>query len=105
MSRTVLLAAVAAFATLLLAVPAAQARTKWLCRPGLHDDPCAAGLATTRFSPSLQALGTLHPKARQRVDCFYVYPTVSDQKGLSASRAIDPEERSIARFQAARYAQ
>jgi DUF3089 family protein len=105
MSRSVLLAAVAAAATLLLAVPAAQGRTKWLCRPGLHDNPCAVGLATTRFSPSLTPLGTSHPTAHRRIDCFYVYPTVSDQKGLSATRTIDPEERSIARFQAARYGQ
>jgi hypothetical protein len=104
-SRTVLLAALVAAASLLLAVPAAQARTKWLCRPGMHDNPCAVGLGTTTFTPALQPQGTSLPKAHRRVDCFYVYPTVSDQTGPSATRAIDPEERSIARYQAARYGQ
>jgi hypothetical protein len=40
-----------------------------------------------------------HPK----VDCFYVYPTVSDQPTDNANLNIDPEERSIALYQAARY--
>jgi len=39
------------------------------------------------------------------VDCFYVYPTVSDQKTPNANLHIDPEERSIALYQAARYSQ
>jgi hypothetical protein len=104
-SRSALLAVLAAAAAVLCAAPAAQARTKWLCRPGLADNPCTPGLATTRFSPTGMALGVTRPHARQPVDCFYVYPTVSDQPGISATRAIDPEERSIARFQAARYSQ
>jgi Protein of unknown function (DUF3089) len=85
----------------------ASARTKWLCRPGLANSSCAGGLATTRFSPTGSALGVEHPKrvAHPRIDCFYVYPTVSDQPGLNATRRIDPEIRSIARYQAARYSQ
>jgi hypothetical protein len=39
------------------------------------------------------------------IDCFYVYPTVSDQKGPNANLHIDPEEKSIALYQAARYSQ
>ena len=41
----------------------------------------------------------------RRVDCFYVYPTVSGQKTGNANLNIDPEERSIALFQAARFSQ
>jgi len=41
--------------------------------------------------------------ARPAVDCFYVYPTVSDQKTPNADRTIDPQEVSIARFQAAMF--
>ena len=37
------------------------------------------------------------------IDCFYVYPTVSDQKTPNANLQIDPEERSIALYQAAYY--
>jgi hypothetical protein len=40
-----------------------------------------------------------------RIDCFYVYPTVSDQPGINANLHIDPVQRSIALYQAARYSQ
>ena len=85
----------------------AAARTVWLCQPGLHPDPCTPGLATTVYSPTLQAEGVVHPHAPRspKIDCFYVYPTVSDQKGPLANLHVDPEERSIALYQAARYSQ
>jgi Protein of unknown function (DUF3089) len=92
-----------------LLAPAANAAatpaTVWLCRPGMPHDPCAPSQTTTRFTPAGQPVrvepirAARHPK----VDCFYVYPTVSDQPRLIATRAIDPEERSIALYQAARY--
>ncbi|MEA2213565.1 MAG: hypothetical protein QOF83_3513 [Solirubrobacteraceae bacterium] len=86
---------------------AAGARTVWLCRPGQHPDPCTPGLSTTYYSPRLHTLGVAHPKAavHPKIDCFYVYPTVSDQKTVYANRHVDPEERSIVLFQAARYSQ
>ena len=34
------------------------------------------------------------PRPSPKVDCFYVYPTVSDQKTPIANRHIDPEERA-----------
>lgn len=48
-----------------------------------------------------------HPKPAKRplFDCFYVYPTVSDQSTTLSNRRIDPEQRSIALYQAARYSQ
>jgi hypothetical protein len=39
------------------------------------------------------------------IDCFYVYPTVSDQKTQNATLQIDPEEKAIAVQQAARFSQ
>jgi hypothetical protein len=84
---------------------ASAASTTWLCKPGMTNNPCATGLATTVISPSGATQGTLTPTKTKnpKIDCFYVYPTVSDQKGLQATKAIDPEERSIALYQAARY--
>jgi hypothetical protein len=38
-------------------------------------------------------------------DCFYVYPTVTDQMTPLATLRIEREERSIALYQAARYSQ
>jgi Protein of unknown function (DUF3089) len=86
---------------------AARSRTVWLCRPGKANDPCTPGLATTRLSNSGQTLGVSKPRRqrRRRIDCFYVYPTVSDDKGANSDLSIDPEERSIAVYQAARYSQ
>ncbi|GAC1438586.1 MAG: hypothetical protein NVSMB51_14760 [Solirubrobacteraceae bacterium] len=91
-----------------LILPAgASARATWLCRPGLLGNPCAAGLSTTRFSPAGVDLGVEHVRAPRQtgVDCFYVYPTVSQQPTPYANLHVDPEERSIALFEAARYAQ
>jgi hypothetical protein len=40
-----------------------------------------------------------------RIDCFYVYPTVSSQPTTNADLSIDPEEIAIARYQAQRFRQ
>ena len=99
----VVLAALALGAT---AAPAG-AKTIWLCKPGMANDPCTPGLSTTVYSPTLRPLRVLDPRpaVKPRFDCFYVYPTVSDQTTTLANRQIDPEERSIALYQAARYSQ
>jgi hypothetical protein len=99
--------AVVAAVAFAVAAPAAGAKTVWLCSPGHHPDPCKPGLSTTLYSPSLKKLGVQNPKAVKRpaIDCFYVYPTVSDQKTGNANLHIDPEEKSIALYQAARYSQ
>src|SRR3954453_5116797 len=96
-----LLAAVAA----LCGAASAPAATVWLCKPGLPHDPCTPGLRTTRVAATGAPLGTFTPSVLKRrpVDCFYVYPTVSDQPTPVATRRIDPEERSGALYQAARY--
>jgi hypothetical protein len=102
------LSAIAVAAAIMLgAASAASARTVWLCKPGRSPDPCNVGLATTVFSPTLHKLRVIHPARARKpgIDCFYVYPTVSDQKTTLANRHVDPEERSIARYQAARYSQ
>ena len=57
--------------------------------------------------PTLQKLRVIHPHAARhpKIDCFYVYPTVSGQPTLLANFNVDPVERSIALYQAARYSQ
>jgi hypothetical protein len=107
LSRALLttLAAAAGVAALAGAASSASASTTWLCRPGLTNDPCTPGLGTTVIAPTGAVQGTVTPKQTKhpKIDCFYVYPTVSDQKTLQATKRIDPEERSIALYQAARY--
>ena len=92
-------------AGLAVAPAAASAKTVWLCKPGLKADPCSPSLDTTRFSPGGRAARHRCVKRARprRIDCFYVYPTVSGQPTPAANRRIDPELRSIALYQAARY--
>jgi hypothetical protein len=103
MRRLLLLAA----ALLAIGATDAQAhRTVWLCRPGIKANPCA----TSRAATAIDAAGTRTPvpapaARRPPVDCFYVYPTVSNQKTVNANLAIDPEERAVATIQASRFSQ
>ena len=85
----------------------AGAKTKWLCGPGVRHDPCRAKLSTTLYHGWDVRDGRTTPRRDEDrgVDCFYVYPTVSDQRRRLATRRIDPEIRSIALYQAARYSQ
>ncbi|MCW3010179.1 MAG: hypothetical protein JWO90_583 [Solirubrobacterales bacterium] len=103
MLRTLLLAGV----LLVLALPAAaSAEVSWLCAPSLAGDPCRGDLTTRVF----EADGTSEverpavPDA-PKVDCFYVYPTTSNQTTTNATKAADPEIRSIAQYQAQRFSQ
>ena len=111
-SGRVAVVAGAIIAVLLLVAQVGSARaaadtTVWLCKPGLAHNPCAPGLDTTQVSPSGQGRGVelVQADPSPKVDCFYVYPTVSDDPGANSDLSIDPEERSIALYQAARYSQ
>lgn len=105
MPRACLLAAVAA-AALLTAPASAQATATWLCGPGAARDACAGSLSTTVTTPAGAPLRTETPtRGARRIDCFYVYPTVSNQPRDIATKRIDPELRTVARVQAARYTQ
>ena len=95
-------------AAVLPGLASAEQKTVWLCKPGLKHNPCAPGLDTTRLSNNGKApLGKYTPSKPQKpkVDCFYIYPTVSDDDSDNSDLSIDPEERSIALYQAARYSQ
>ena len=108
MRGELLLGAVALSAVLaLVAAGPAAAKTVWLCKPGLKDDPCRTSLRTTVLDPRENPLRveSVERVRRPRFDCFYVYPTVSGQPTLGASKAIDPELRSSALWQAARYSE
>jgi hypothetical protein len=85
----------------------AAAATKWLCGPGVANDPCRPRLSTTLYRGWDVRTGRVTPsRARDRgVACFYVYPTVSNQQRRLATKRVDPEIRSIALYQAARFSQ
>lgn len=96
-----------AVATGVLAAPAAaHADTIWLCRPGATPNPCKGSLKTTiRYEKKSPRVVT--PKAAKKpgIDCFYVYPTVSEQNTVTSNRSKDPQEITIAKYQAARFSE
>lgn len=106
MRRLALILALAITAGLTAAMPA-SASTTWLCRPGLSSNPCAPPQTTTAFA-SYTAAGVVSRRViarRPKIDCFYVYPTVSEEPGPNADHRITPELRSVALFQASRFSQ
>jgi hypothetical protein len=75
----------------------------WLCRPG-HNDACAVDLDTT----VVKADGSLEVERFKaatdpKVDCFYVYPTVSLDTTPNSDLVPGPEELNVVRAQFARF--
>jgi Protein of unknown function (DUF3089) len=80
--------------------------TTWLCRPGLADDPCTSPLtATVVPRRGATRIERAHPAGKPAIDCFYVYPTISDQLTINANLSIGFREREIALAQASRFSQ
>jgi Protein of unknown function (DUF3089) len=112
-SRVALAALVmsAGLATAALAQPSATPpkndygdKKNWLCLPGRAHDACAADENATVVS----ADGTTTPESfaidsKAKIDCFYVYPTVSLQPSGNADMTAGPEEQSIIAQQFARF--
>ena len=82
----------------------AQAATVWLCKPGIKSNPCAVSMGNTALSAdrTTKKETTTAPKSPP-VDCFYVYPTVSNQKTGNANLAVEPEQIAVAQDQASRF--
>jgi hypothetical protein len=98
--------ALAAFVVALLLPAGANAATTWLCKPGQSPDPCLGSLQTTVIDSSGQSQIENPQNAKKpRIDCFYVYPTVSEDKTENSDLSIDPEETAIAQYQASRFSQ
>jgi hypothetical protein len=79
-------------------------RAVWLCRPGRRTDPCSADQAATVIDG--QGRRRVEPAAPPRprdLDCFYVYPTVSDEHRANADRRITDTIRTTAVAQASRF--
>jgi len=97
--------------SLLLAAQAAAANpapdyrsaANWLCLPG-RQDVCSTPLATTALNPNgYGSTGRSTVAKNPPLDCFYVYPTVSRDRGMNSDLALN-EERSAAETQFARFA-
>lgn len=85
------------------AAPDYRREANWLCLPG-RKDVCSTPLPTTALSP--RGYGSTGPSsvaASSGLDCFYVYPTVSQDRGLNSDLVVN-EERAAATSQFARFA-
>mgnify|MGYP002781112287 CR=1 FL=1 len=75
----------------------------WLCLPG-RQDVCSSPLATTALNPNgYGSTGRSSVAKDPPLDCFYVYPTVSRDRGMN-SDLVASEERTVAETQFARFA-
>ena len=77
-------------------------KASWLCWPG-RDDACAGDNTTT----VVQADGSVSTETwavnpAAPVDCFYVYPTVSNDPGVISDMSANAEERRVVEQQLSR---
>ncbi|MEP7341895.1 MAG: DUF3089 domain-containing protein [Acidobacteriota bacterium] len=75
----------------------------WLCRPG-RQDACAVDLTTTIVAANgklTEEKWTANQKAP--IDCFYVYPTVSNDPTPNSDMNAGPEEKNVIQHQFARF--
>ena len=75
----------------------------WLCRPG-RQDACAVDLSTTVVAADGKLTiekWSVNPKAA--IDCFYVYPTVSNDSTPNSDMNAGPEELAVIKAQFARF--
>ncbi|HEX4518221.1 MAG TPA: DUF3089 domain-containing protein [Gaiellaceae bacterium] len=88
------------------AKPPAAAGTLWLCFPGRAGDPCSGNLATTVIrADGSRSIQKPKPAADPPIDCFYVYPTVSNEKTGNAPLQVDLPLLFVAQAQAERFSQ
>jgi hypothetical protein len=98
--------AVVALGLLAGAAAPASADVVWLCQPGMQDNPCRDSLETTVYGQDGSGTVDNPPlPANPPVDCFYVYPTVSEQQGPNSDKEVEPQQRAIAQYQASRFSQ
>jgi hypothetical protein len=82
----------------------ARAEVAWLCRPDMASSPCRGDQTTRYFAPDGSSyVARPEVPADPAIDCFYVYPTVSNQPTPNATQSPDPEVKSIALYQAQRF--
>ena len=81
------------------------AGTVWLCRPGAPSDPCTFSTASTAVGrKGVEGKQSANPeKAASKVDCFYVYPTSSQEKTANSDLRVQPAETAAAVSQASRF--
>lgn len=76
----------------------------WLCRPGIADDKCKINLdATIIGTDGKTTVEKFKAATDPKVDCFFVYPTVSDDKTWASDWTVDKMEIEDIKLQFARF--
>lgn len=76
----------------------------WLCRPDLADNRCKVDLDATVVPPSGRLTVERYVPAKDpKVDCFFVYPTVSNDTGWLSDFAPNADEWDDIKLQFARF--
>jgi pimeloyl-ACP methyl ester carboxylesterase len=79
-------------------------KANWLCWTGKPGDACAVDLTTTVIkADGSESVEKFSPNPKAPIDCFYVYPTVSNDPGVLSTMNIEAEERSVVKAQLARF--
>ena len=72
----------------------------------MGDDPCTSSLASTAIARNGSTRSQPAVAARDpKVDCFYVYPTISDESTINSDLAIGVRQAEVAIAQASRFSQ
>ncbi|HEY2050677.1 MAG TPA: DUF3089 domain-containing protein [Caulobacteraceae bacterium] len=75
----------------------------WLCRPDIHPNACDVELdATVVEADGSTHVQPFHAQPDAKIDCFYVYPTVSLDPGVLATMKAEPAELNVIKQQFAR---
>ena len=76
--------------------------SSWLCRPG-QETVCTTGLdALVVRADGRRVPQTFSPAAHPKIDCFYVYPTISQEPTPYSDMTMSPEVVEVTRAQAGR---
>src|ERR1700727_1042298 len=79
-------------------------KANWLCWTGKPGDACAIDLTTTVIkADGSESVQTFKADPKAPIDCFYVYPTVSNDPGAVSTMNIGPEELNVVKAQLARF--
>jgi len=78
----------------------------WLCLPGHEPNYCLQNLrATAVFPDGSTYVESIDVPAKPPIDCFYLYPTVSTEKGNNSDLTIQPAEQVVAFLEASPFSQ
>jgi pimeloyl-ACP methyl ester carboxylesterase len=76
----------------------------WLCKPGIANDRCHVNLDATVIRPNgTTRIERFRAASNPKIDCFFVYPTVSMDPGFQSDWTPDRMEFDDVKLQFARF--